>query len=268
MMINPQYRRKSLSIASAVLATVIVGCQTQTSSPSPQTPPPTSTPAPLSSTPTTNASQPTGETLAPAVISAIEQTPVWVKQLNATAEVAAAIGTPMQFGETIRTEGDALAQVDLENGLAFRVGGDAVLTLQPDNQLKLDQGDMIVWVEPGKQVPTEVLTPVGIAGLRGTTLFISVPKQADGEIEIFAWEGTVSLRLPNQPDEIVLKGGEQLLLRRGDTRIDNLRRRVRRLNRREIRLRRRQSLLLSGFQSPLPTQSKIDQMVESLQEGP
>lgn len=168
---------------------------------------------------------------ADAVISSVEAAPVWIQSQSTAIEEAAIAGSTLLYGDTIRTEGDGLAQVDLASGLAFRIGGDASLVLQPDNRLDLSAGQMLLWVEPGESVPTEVVTPAGIAGLRGTTLFVFVPPNGD-EVVFFAWEGTIQVQLEAGGEEILLQPGEELLVRPGERDVAAVRSRVRRLGRR------------------------------------
>ncbi len=172
-------------------------------------------------------------------------------------------GRSPRTGGYLRTAHKALAEVSLPSGLAFRIGGEASLTLQADNQLRLNQGEMLTWVPPERGVPTQIITPVGTAGLRGTTLFVRIPPGADPEVEFFAWEGTITIRPAGASEDLILRSGEQLLLRRGDRDIPRLRQRIRRLPRRVIRQRRRQSPLLNDFPRPLPTLREIEATLES-----
>ncbi|MGK7876953.1 MAG: FecR domain-containing protein [Xenococcaceae cyanobacterium] len=230
---------------SVALLCSLSGCRTSE--------PTTSTnPSPTISTPVSQIEE------AAANISEIQQQPVLVRQLNATEEITATEGMALQFSETIRTKGEALAQVDLKNGLAFRIGGDAVLTLQPDNRLNLSAGEMITWVEPGKQVPIEIVTPGAIAGIRGTTVFVKIPKDPNQEIEIFSWEGCVEVWLPNQPGEVIINAGERVKIRRGETDISRIRASVERLKPRQWLQRRRRSRLLNNFRRQMPTIEEID----------
>jgi hypothetical protein len=195
-------------------------------------------------------------------VETIVSEPVWVKLAPAPSEQLAQIGDRLVPGDTIRTTDDALAEVALPSGLAFRIGGNASLTLQTDNQLQLDSGEMLTWVSSDKEVPTQITTPVGIAGLRGTTLFIKIPADDNAEIEFFAWEGTITIRPTGTTEDLVIRSGEQLLLRRGDRDIAQLRQRIRRLPRRVILQRRRQSRLINRFPRPLPTLRAIEATLE------
>lgn len=242
-------------VAIALLASVLVGC-------------PTSEPTATESSPTL--SSPASQTETPssdqkaATLSEIQQQPVWVKPENAPKEVSGEEGMGLQVGETIRTEGDALAEVALNNGLAFRIGGDAVLTLQPNNQLNLNSGEMITWVQPGQTVPAEIVTPGGIAGIRGTTVYVNIPENPDEGILFFSWEGTVAVRLPNQTEEILLESGQEVRIPKGETKIAKIRAAVRQLPHKEWRERRLKSRLINKFDKRLPTLGKIEEVEQKM----
>jgi hypothetical protein len=201
-----------------------------------------------------------------AVITEVAAMPVWVKISEPDPESPAANGMGLVYGNTIITADQGLAEVDLRNGLAFRIGGTARLTLQPGNQLNLESGQMITWVTPGQQVPAEITTPAGVAGLRGTTLFVDLPEDPTAAVEFFAWEGTITLRPLGAAEDLVITSGEQLSLRPGENNIPELRQRIRRLSLPEIEQRRSQSRLLNGFSQPLPTQPQIDEVLGTLEE--
>jgi hypothetical protein len=243
---STRYWRRLGSLGLA-LASCLAGCT------APPPAPPTASSSPIPSQ--------TVAAKATATIAEIQQQPVTVRQLNAQQEIAAKVGMALQAGETIRTQNKARAQIELENGLAFRIGGDAVLTLQPSNQLKLQSGEMITWVEPGQKVPTEIVTPTAIAGIRGTTVFVKIPPKNSTEGTLFfAWEGTVSVRLPNQKEEILLKTGEEVRIRPGERNIQKIRQRVYRLKPAEWRAKIRQDKLLRGFDRRLPTLDIIEKI--------
>ncbi|MDY6781966.1 MAG: FecR family protein [Cyanobacteriota bacterium] len=247
------------------LSTILIGCGSSPTSTvnspnssvsSPSSPAPTET---SPNSPTISPSSPSPE----ATLSEIQQQPVWVKPPQ-TQEVSGEEGMDLQVGETLRTEGDALAQVDLSNGLAFRIGGDATLTLQPSNQLDLESGEMITWVEPGQTVPAEIVTPGGIAGIRGTTVYVKIPDDLNGEILFFAWEGEVAVRLPEQTEEILLQSGQEVRVPPGETDIAKIRAAVRQLPPDEWKARRTDSRLLNKFDEALPTLSEIEAVEEGM----
>lgn len=208
---------------------------------------------------------PTGLTSLPsssspiANVGEILRQPVWVRPAYAQQEVAAQEGMGLHVGETVRTEGDALAQIEFASGLAFRLGKNSVITIQSDRRLNLQSGNMITWVQPGKTMPAEIVTDTAIAGIRGTTVFVKIPTDPNEGTLFFAWEGQVSVRLPNQPSEVLLKTREEVQVWRGEQDIERIRRRVRRLTSSEWqqRLQQRENLL-RGFRKPLPTLKRIE----------
>ncbi|HEY9738024.1 MAG TPA: FecR domain-containing protein, partial [Trichocoleus sp.] len=221
-------------------------------------------PAPTGSTDSTDTTSPPIEAQNPdAVITDIPATPVWVQPNEASSESIAAKGQNLIYGNVIITADEGLAEVNLKSGLAFRIGGNARLILQPDNQLNLESGQMITWVTPGQQVPTKIITPAGVAGLRGTTLFVDLPEDPADEVEFFSWEGTIAVRPLGASEDVIITSGEQLRIRPGENDVAELRQRVRRLTQEEIVQRRSRSRLLNGFSQPLPTQSQIDAALES-----
>ena len=255
---------RTVGVAQLLLLVLLASC-----TPSQPTAPSSgeSTTQPVASTPSSTPSNSTSSNSTPsstsnsdsiAKITEIQQTPVWVKLAKAKQEQAAQTNMSLKANDTIRTEGKALAEVTLTNGLGFRVGGDAVLTLQDNNQLNLQSGSMLTWVEPGKKVPAEIVTSAGIAGIRGTTVFVGIPEDPNGEVEFFSWEGTVAIRIPGQTEELILNSGEQLKMRRGEKDLKALRRRIRKFTRKEHLERSRQPGLIRNFSRPLPTLKKIE----------
>ncbi len=194
----------------------------------------------------------------PATIAEILRQPVWVRPPNTPQDVAAQEGMGLQVGETVRTQDEAMAQIDFSNGLAFRLGKNSLLTIQPNNRLNLQSGDMITWVQPGQKLPAEITTPTAIAGIRGTTVFVKIPPDPKEGTLFFAWEGEVVVRLPNQQEEILLKTGDEVRIWQGERDIRRIRRRIRRLKSQEWQQRLRTDRLLRGFKTPLPTLKTIE----------
>lgn len=196
---------------------------------------------------------------APATLSEISQQPVWVQLLNATNETTAEKGISLRAGEKIRTHKEAVAQVDFKNGLAFRLGGDSAVSLEPNNHLKLSEGEILVWVDPGKKIPTEIITRGAIAKLQGTTVSVKILKELDNAVEIFVWEGTVTVEIPNQPGAVTISSGQEVRIWSGETDIQQVRQRIRRVAYQDWSQRRFQSPLLNNFSKPLPTLLALDQ---------
>ena len=199
-----------------------------------------------------------------AKISEIQNLPVFVRLLNTAQEEPAKEGMGLQVGETVRTQGQALTQIDLDNGLAFRLAGDAVLKLQHGNRLSLTAGDMITWVQPGQKLPTEIITPTAVAGIRGTTVYVKIPKDPKEGVLFFAWEGSVAVRLTGQTEEVLLKTAEEVRIRPGDRDIRQIRQRVRRMSRAEWRQKRATDPILRSFKKAQMTTLPI---IDRIQPG-
>jgi len=236
--------KRSLLMTAAAIALLGIGCQSQTSSP-PNSPSPTTTNAPNNQ--------------AIAKVSLIEDKPVFVTpQKNPQPkEIDAQVGMGLYVADTVRTEAKGRTQVEFTNGVGFRIGGDAILQIQPQNRLHLKSGKMITWVKSGLKVPIEISTAYATASMRGTTAFVEIPKDINQGIRFFSWEGTVVVKLPNQPKEIVLLTGEEIILKPNSSTPPV----VRRMDLNEWKEISKASPLLRSFSSPLPTQNIIDNLV-------
>jgi hypothetical protein len=198
-----------------------------------------------------------------ATIQSIVAQPVWVT-LGQDAPQPAQPAQEMAYGDRLRTEDQALAEVALINGAVFRIGGNATLTLRP-NQLELEEGQMITWAEGALAAPVEIVTPAAIAGIRGTTVFVNIAPDPTVPIEFFAWEGEVAVRLVDGGEEVILTSGEQLFVTPGETDIEVLRQQVQPIDRTTAEQRLQESALINGFGSPLPTRPAIEATVNALE---
>jgi hypothetical protein len=197
-----------------------------------------------------------------ATIREIQGSPVWVQSASGDAETEARVNQTLNAGAVVRTEGDALVQINLDDGRAFRLGNEAKLTLQSSDRLQLERGEIIAWIASGTPGTMDIEMPAGTAGIRGTTVFAEIPAQ--GDAILFSWEGTVSFRPRDGAEELLLAPGEEVQLRPGNLDPERLRRSVRRLPMREWMQRRRQSRLLNGFRLPMPTIRAIENAMPSM----
>lgn len=198
-----------------------------------------------------------------ATVQAIVAEPVWVTPAQGTT-APAQVSQALAYGDRIRTADQALAEVGLVTGPVFRIGGNASLTLRP-SQLQLSAGQMITWVEGTGTEPVEIVTTAGIAGIRGTTVFVNIADDPTAPVEFFSWEGQVAFRLTDGGEEIILNSGEQLFVSPDDTDIDALRQRVQPLDRATALQRLENSRLINGFSRPMPTRSQIEATVDALE---
>lgn len=254
-----------------VMGGTLAGCQSGQLQP--QVPP---SPADSSETGGLSSTDGPDAALSVATVQEIVATPVSVV-LGQSPPAPAQVGQGMAYGDQIRTADQALAEVRLATGPVFRIGGNAALTLSPDQKLQIDSGQIIAWVQRSSSGSpsgspagvVEIVTPAGIAGIRGTTVFIDIADDpnAPGEsapVEIFAWEGEVTFRPLNTSEEIVLTSGQQLLLQPGEQDVAALRQRVRPLTQAEAQQRLQESPLINGFSRPLPTRPQIEGVVNDL----
>lgn len=258
------FRFFSLWLSSMALIAALTSCRNQTN--------PNSTPSSTVSTPASSAI-PVGK------ITDIPKQTVWVRQPGTTKEIPAQQGMGIQVGETIRTENEGKVQIELKNGLAFRVGENSAITLEPNNQLNLTAGTMITWVVPGQKVPTKIVTPSGVAGIRGTTVYVQIPPNPDQGILFFTWEGRVTVQLIDQKPEMVLNTGDEVIVKPGEKDFRKTRNSIKptskkqwgqirkcfsQLDRPECRQEPR-LVLFRDFKTALPTLSLIDKPLPARQ---
>lgn len=236
-----------------LLGVVLVGCRGTVTS---------LTPEPTPAIPTTEMPDTAPSA---AAIRAIVAQPVWVRPAQGE-EVAAQVGTALQYEDTVRTEDPALVEVGLGT-LVFRLGGNASLTLRPNQQLQMAAGQMLTWLEGQPPGPVTIQTPVGIAGIRGTTVFVNIAEDPQDPVEFFTWEGEVTFQPTGATDVVLIRDGEQLLVSPGEVDVAELQRRVRRFGSEEFRQRLETSPIMNGFDQPLPTLPQIEAVGETLETG-
>jgi hypothetical protein len=191
-----------------------------------------------------------GVAAAPAVPRVVEvpSRPAFVMP-PAAPERPASVGQVLKPSTVLRTENPGRVQILLANGRSFRLGGNALLRIQP-SLLDLVRGRIIAWIQPGAKgtTPLQIRTRVGTASIQGTTVFI---EDTPERVLFLSWEGTVEVR---SVDGTVrrLTSGHTLEATpqgwKGPVRMGAA----------EARRRRRQSELLNGFQAPMETLPVIE----------
>jgi hypothetical protein len=194
-----------------------------------------------------------------AKVALIEAEPVLVKPSGSDRETDATVGMGLKVADIIRTQTPGRTQVEFDNGVAFRIGGNSSLEIQPQNRLKFDQGNMITWVKPGQKVPAEIVTPAATAAIRGTTAFVQIPEDvATKGIRIFSWEGDIAVSLNSDPSqEVIITTGEELIIMPDATELPP----VQRLSMAEWNDRVNGADFLHSFDEPLPTLPTIEQLM-------
>ena len=170
------------------------------------------------------------------------------------AEAPAEVGTQVETGGYLRTASPGKAQVLLSDGLAFRLGGDAVLEIT-DEELRLSQGQIIAWVNPGSEGSLrQIQTPMATAAIRGTTVFIDVNEQG---CRIFSWEGDVEVSLRDGSDSVILKTGNEIVVEMGMTELPS----PQPIERAVVEARFEDSVLLNGFGAEMSTLETIQELL-------
>lgn len=243
---------RCLRLVSLTLVGFLAGCRAPVSTTT--APSPTPTPDRKSV-----AVQPSSPERAAGIIREIPEHPVWLQLLNASEEIPAQEGVGLRRGETLRTQGSGLAQIELNHGPKLRLGGDSSLTLQPDLSLHLSKGEMLVWVDPGRSAPIKIVLPGVIVRTQDSTLSVKIPTSPKEDMELVAWEGIVTLQLPEHSEQIQLKAGETVSLKQDAIDLYQVRASVRPLSGPEWLDHRFQSRLVDSFNSPLPTLAQLEQ---------
>ncbi|MFQ3584188.1 MAG: FecR family protein [Cyanobacteriota bacterium] len=182
----------------------------------------------------------------------IPEVPVFWAQPPAP-EAAAAVGTQVQTGGYLRTQRPGKAQVQLNDGIMFRLGGDALLEIT-DGDLNLQRGQIIAWAAPGTAgSPRRIQTPLATAAIRSSTVFI---EQLETGSRIFSWAGEVEIYPAEGGDPVILAAGEELMLKPDMTQLPT----PQKIPRADIEARFAQSALLNGFEAEMST-------LDTLREG-
>lgn len=241
--------RFAKGLLGSLVGLALVGCQGTA-------PPPGSASSPAPNVPGQEAPE------AIASIRDIVAQPVWLRPSQGE-ETTAQVGASLQYEDTVRTEDQALAEIAVGT-IVFRLGGDASLTLRPNQTLQLSTGQMLTWLEGTPPDPVTIQTPVGAAGIRGTTVFVNIEEDPQAPVEIFAWEGEVTFQPTGATEVVVIRNGEQLLVPPGEVDVAALQQRVRRFGAAEFRQRLDTSSLINSFSQPLPTQTDIEAVGNTL----
>ncbi|KEF40884.1 MAG: iron dicitrate transport regulator FecR [Cyanobium sp. CACIAM 14] len=187
---------------------------------------------------------------APAVPRVVDvpSRPAWVRPPAAT-ERPAQVGQVLRPATVLRTERPGRLQILLADGRSFRLGGDALLRIEP-TLLDLIRGQIIAWIHPGatRTPPLRIRTRVGTASIQGTTVFI---EDTPGMVLFLSWEGLVEVKADDGRVYRLTSGQSLEATPEGW-------RGPRRMPLEEVRRRRRTSLLLNGFEAPMETLPVIE----------
>lgn len=191
-----------------------------------------------------------GVTAAPRVPRVVDvpSRPAFVRP-QAAPERPALVGQVLGPSTVLRTENPGRLQILLADGRHFRLGGNALLRIEP-SLVDLVRGRIIAWIDPGSKgtTPLRVRTRVGTASIQGTTVFI---EDSSDKVLFLSWEGEVEVRA-DDGSLYRLTSGQRLEATpqgwQGPHRMEAA----------EARQRRRNSDLLSGFEAPMQTLPVIE----------
>jgi hypothetical protein len=191
-----------------------------------------------------------GVTAAPRVPRVVEvpSRPAFVKP-QAAPERPALVGQVLGPSTELRTENPGRLQILLADGRSFRLGGNALLRIEP-SLVDLVRGKIIAWIDPGSKgtTPLRVRTRVGTASIQGTTVFIEATAE---KVLFLSWEGQVEVRA-DDGTAYRLTSGQRLEATpqgwKGPQRMEAA----------EARKRRQNSELLNGFEAPMETLPVIE----------
>jgi len=191
-----------------------------------------------------------------ATIQEIHGTPVTV--VTPQVRQAAQVGMELSAGEQIHTGSRSRAQLKRQDGFFVRVGSNAILTIVPNNQFTFFQGQMITWVERPLNQQVRIVTPMAVAAIQGTTVFVDAPEHGRWA-RFFSWEGTVTVSLPDGSQSVTLTSGESVIVPANSLRIPQ----PYRPSPEVLRQRFQDSVLLHDFDTPMGTLEKIAEVVHS-----
>jgi hypothetical protein len=172
-------------------------------------------------------------------------------------QILASLGAELQVGDQVRTSGQARAQIQSSQGLYFRIGGNAVLTVQPDLELDLHRGQMITWIDRVFAQPVRIRTPIAVAAMQGTTVFVDLPAHQKWA-RFFSWEGTVRISLPESDESIELQAGEAVIIPMASHHIPP----AYPVDKATLQDRFEENHLLHGFRSEMSTLPEIKKVVD------
>ena len=140
---------------------------------------------------------------------------------------------------------------------SFRMGGNASLELN-GNTINHKSGQIIAWIAPGGalRAPLKIVTRIATASIRGTTLFID-DRGDDDKIIFLSWEGKVDVDA-DTGENFSLSGGQVLVY---DDKNGEWKGPVP-LTRDQAMTRRKKSVLLNGFEAPMETMPKVEDVLK------
>jgi hypothetical protein len=184
-----------------------------------------------------------------AEITEIPDRPVWIRFLNSDIETVATLGKTLRFGESIRTEGKALAQITLGNGMVIRMEGNTILSIHDNYRLQLTKGRILAWVPANSNI--QIGMNGAIASVKNATVYIDSAQN----LQILNLQGNIQVSPTDVSKPIVLEAGQKLSVPKDNRDGGSMKPKMQ--SEAELKAQFNQTKLLSGFGSKLASQEAI-----------
>jgi hypothetical protein len=191
-----------------------------------------------------------------AEITEIPDRPVLIRFLNSKTDSIATIGRTIKLGESIRTEGNALAQITLKSGTIVRMEGDTILTINDDSRIQLGKGKIVVWVPARPNAAVKVMLTGAIASIKNATTYIDSTINSSKAQQVVSLEGTTEVLLVDTSKPILVQAGQNLAIDKDGNR-DGANIQPKALSQKELKAEFSKTKLLSGFNSQIGSQEAI-----------
>ena len=187
-----------------------------------------------------------------AEISEIRNYPVRVRYINSASYRPATVGVPLKVSESVATEANSSAQINLRNGAIVRIGGVANVTIKPQNQVAISAGTLVAWADGERKAIAQILAPFGEVSSNGGTIYIEIPAKAADESRVIALDGKVTVLLKASAKVISLNQGDEIRIKANGNATE-----PKRIDKETIDKRIANNSLLFGFSNQLASISRI-----------
>ncbi len=187
-----------------------------------------------------------------AEVSEIRNYPVRVRYINSAAYRPATVGVPLKVNESVATEANSSAQINLRNGTVVRIGGVANVTIKPQNQVEISAGTLVAWADGERKAIAQIQAPFGEVSSNEGTIYIDIPAKAADEKRVIALDGNVTVLLKASAKVVNLNQGEEIRIKANGSATE-----PKRIDKETIDKRIANNSLLFGFSNQLASIARI-----------
>jgi hypothetical protein len=187
-----------------------------------------------------------------AEIGEIRNYPVRVRYTNSATYRPATVGVPLKVSESVATEVNSSAQINLRNGAIVRIGGVANVTIKPQNQVEISSGTLVAWANGERKAIAQIQAPFGEVSSNEGTIYIEIPAKAADERRVIALDGKVTVLLKISAKVVTLSQGEEIRIKANGSATE-----PKRIDKETIDKRIANNNLLFGFNNQLASISRI-----------